>query len=219
MVATRTKIATAWTGMAALPTTIAAMETKGRGCNPLLMMPTLARPLMQAPPPTQAPPPCAPCLLVMATLALLAAVAMVMATALLEWLLRGRGVPPPPPVWRRGGALWAELPPSPPTPLPQLCPRPAPEGCSASEEPPDAWAPPAPPLDAWAPPAPPLDAWAPPAPPLDAWAPPAPPPDAWVLPEGEQEREGQEWGPQPQVTLDDISAFFRRGGGGLGRGA
>ncbi|KAG6922244.1 hypothetical protein G0U57_003184 [Chelydra serpentina] len=165
------------------------------------MPPSLA-PAPQPPPPSPPPaPPCAPCLVPMLALAGVAGLFVVLSALLGERLFRAtraRGVPS---VWRRGGELWIE-PAAPPEP----------EG-----------APPAETGELWIPrPAPGAEDWyggpaggsgsgtssgvhsgapASGGSSTDLWDPEAP-----------------AWGAQPHVTLQDISDFFRRGGGGLGRG-
>ncbi|XP_074854735.1 transmembrane protein C16orf54 homolog [Carettochelys insculpta] len=155
------------------------------------------------PSPRPSPPsamPCTACLVPMLALAGVAGLFLVLCVLLAEQLLRGaraRGVPS---VWRRGGELWIE--------------------------------PPAPP---------PLDQ-PPPAKAAQLWIPhPAPDAADWYRDPGSGSGSGTSsgvhsgapestgsaaalwdsetptWGAQPHITLQDITNFFQRGGGGLGR--
>ncbi|XP_024077853.2 transmembrane protein C16orf54-like [Terrapene carolina triunguis] len=161
------------------------------------MMPPSLPPSPQLPPPSPPPaPPCTACLVPMVALAGVAGLFVVISALLGERLFRGaraRGVPS---VWRRGGTLWIE-----PAPPPQ------PDGAPQAET-------------------------------GDLWIP-RPPPSAedWYrgpaggsgsgtssgIHSGAPESAGSStalwdaeapaWGAQPHVTLQDISDFFRRGGG------
>ncbi|XP_075773462.1 transmembrane protein C16orf54 homolog [Pelodiscus sinensis] len=159
-------------------------------------------PTLRAPTPSWPPaPPCTACLVPMLALAGLAGIFVILTALLGERLFQGaraRGVPS---VWRRGGDLWMEPPALPP---------------------PDR----APPKEA-------AELWIPcPVPGAEAWyqgpasgsgsgassSAPSGAPESTGSTAALTDGEEPTWGAQPHVTLQDISDFFRRGGGGLGRG-
>ncbi|ELR61415.1 hypothetical protein M91_10845 [Bos mutus] len=187
------------------------------------MPPTPQPPSVQTEASSWAPLPCGPCIPIMLALATLAAV-FLLATAVLAERLFRRSLQPDPSiraptlVWRPGGELWIE---------PIGTPRERSEDWYGSEVPlltdcaPDPSLVPQTPPNArtrstfWGP-----QVWEerPQAPGLVSWAEPEQRPEANAYPGSPQARRVRpgspdlEWGLQPRVTLEQISAFWRREG-------